>query len=138
MVKVDQLLDGVADPRNRQQDLIDIQNMEQQSIQSQPTSKPEGEPQSNAKVNKTFTNPWKSGSFYLVSFILGIVAYITARAYGLSGYDILAAFGVGISAMLIIGILQLKYDEKLEDADFVILVTELFKRFPFFRKSKND
>jgi hypothetical protein len=91
---------------------------------SEPTRVPEGR-----------VNPWRSGSFYVFAFLLGFAAYVLVRALRLNGYDIIAAVGVGITALLVIGILQLRNDNRLSDSSFTTLVIELLKRFPFFRKS---
>ena len=90
-----------------------------------------------AESQNDVINPWKSGSFYLVSLGLAITAYFIARSINISNYDILFGFAIGIASMFIVGIMQLRADNQLSDASFVRLATEFFKRFPFFRKSHN-
>jgi Leucine-rich repeat (LRR) protein len=93
--------------------------------------------QTDTFTEKKKVNPWKSGSFYLLTIILGFVGYFIVKSIGWSYLDIFAAFGSSITTAIIVGLFQLRNDDQLSDASFKTLISEFFKRSPFFHKSES-
>lgn len=80
-------------------------------------------------------NPWPSGSFYLISVLILIIAIVTSTIY----VDLIVIPFVIIGSILLIGVigaLQLKNDDKLKDENFVKLMTETYKRIPLLKQGK--
>lgn len=90
------------------------------------------------KSTNSNSNPWLSGSFYLV------LAAITLTGLGILSntvhWSLLPIIIIGgILIIGLIGVLQLRNDDKLKDESFVTLVTETFKRLPLLKpKQKNE
>jgi len=85
-------------------------------------------------------NPWLSGSFYLVSFVVIVatilIAIIVLNQYGISWTTAAIIPVVLIGGLLSIGIIganQLKNDERLSDESYVKLMIESYKRLPLLR-----
>ena len=85
-------------------------------------------------------NPWLSGSFYLVSYLVVIatilVAIVVLNKYGISwttGAVIPIVLMGGLLSIGIIGANQLKNDERLSDESYVKLMIESYKRLPLLR-----
>lgn len=81
-------------------------------------------------------NPWRSGSFYLVAFVIVIVLLLVAA----NTIPLLALPVVIIGALLaisIIGAFQLKQDERLSQKNFLELMLLTFKRLPLLSRGSN-
>jgi hypothetical protein len=89
----------------------------------------------NENKNKPSTNPWKSGSFYLISFVI-IIVVIGFVAYFVSWYALPIALIAIIIIGSIIGTLQFRQDDKLSEKNFVELMGLYFKSL-FLLRSKN-
>jgi small GTP-binding protein len=91
-------------------------------------------------------NPWQSGSFYLVSFVVIIaailIAIIVLNKYGVSWTTAAVIPLVVIGGLLSLGIVganQLRNDERLSDESYVTLMIESYKRLPLLRgKGKSN
>ncbi|NOZ35741.1 MAG: hypothetical protein GXO80_10645 [Chlorobi bacterium] len=84
--------------------------------------------------NRKKNNPWISGSFYLTIIIVAIsgVAVISKMVH----WSLLPIIIIsGILIVGIVGVLQLKNDDRITDKSFVSLMTEIFKRLPLINKS---
>jgi hypothetical protein len=89
------------------------------------------EPAKSSLVLKQ-NSPWSSGSFYLVTAIVGFLA-IGAMIYFLPWYaSPLAIIGV-ILIISVIGALQLRNDDRLSEKNFLELMVETFKRLPLLK-----
>jgi len=85
-------------------------------------------------------NPWLSGSFYLVCYLVAIatilLAIIVLNKYGVSwttGAVIPLVVIGGLLSIGIIGANQLRNDERLSDESYVKLMIESYKRLPLLR-----
>ena len=91
-------------------------------------------------------NPWQSGSFYLVSYMVVIatilISVIVLDKYGISWTTAAVIPILLIAALLTIGIIganQLKNDKLLSGQKYVKLMIESYKRLPLLRgKGKSD
>jgi hypothetical protein len=83
-------------------------------------------------------NPWISGSFYL--FLAAVVIAGLAVASNSVNWILLPVIVIGgILIIGMVGILQLRNDEKIKDKSFVKLISETYKRLPLLNKLKpND
>lgn len=88
-------------------------------------------------INMKKNNPWISGSFYLVSAIvlLSLLAGIV-NVIPLWTFPIIILGGLII--LVIIGLLQLKNDDRISDKSFTSLIKETFKQLPLLNKTKNE
>jgi GTPase SAR1 family protein len=85
-------------------------------------------------------NPWLSGSFYLVSFVVAIatilISIVVLNKYGISWTTAAVLPVVLIGGLLSIGIVganQLRNDDRLSDESYVKLMIESYKRLPLLR-----
>jgi hypothetical protein len=78
-------------------------------------------------------NPWVSGSFYLIVFIIVVVA-LSVAGQVLSIYALPIVVIGGLLALSIIGALQLRQDERLSEENFLKLMALSFKYFPWFKR----
>ncbi|MDQ1591741.1 MAG: internalin [Pyrinomonadaceae bacterium] len=133
---VGELLDGVeefsARIERRERGLIGRKSPNHMPEDIQP------KPQPPAPVQKN--NPWRSGSFYLFSYVV-IVATILAAIVVLNKFGVswttaavipLVMIG-GLLSIGIIGANQLRNDGQLSDESYVTLMIESYKRLPFLR-----
>jgi len=89
-----------------------------------------GKTNSNMKKN----NPWISGSFYLTIVIVAISGLaVLSQMVHWSLLPIIIISGILIVG--IVGVLQLKNDDRITDKSFVSLMTETFKSLPLINKS---
>ena len=82
-------------------------------------------------------NPWISGSFYFVCFIVAItIVCVIIKLFNpvLLPIVIIAA----IFIVLVVGILQLRNDDRITDSTFRALVKELLRRLPLLNKLLQD
>jgi hypothetical protein len=78
-------------------------------------------------------SPWSSGSFYLFAFI-AIVVILIICAVLLPWYAITLVFIAGILVLSIIGALQLRHDDRLNESNFLKLMALSFKYVPLLGK----
>ena len=86
--------------------------------------------------NMAKNNPWISGSFYLTVAIIAItgLAVLSNSVH----WTLLPIIIIGgILLIGIIGVLQLKNDDKITDKSFVSLVVETYKRLPLLSQKKD-
>lgn len=80
-------------------------------------------------------NPWISGSFYLTLAIVVITGLATlSNMVHWTLFPIIIIGGVLLTGM--VGLLQLKNDDKITDKSFVSLMVETYKRLPLIRRKK--
>jgi len=84
---------------------------------------------------KTKNNPWISGSFYL-TVVCVVFAGLATIANFVHWALVPIIFVAGILLILVIGVLQLKNDDRITDKSFRNLVIEILKRLPLIRKSR--
>jgi internalin A len=135
-VSVRDLLDGIEDLSSRQKrrewDADERKRRPPMDTKAPRTKQPPAAPQKN--------NPWLSGSFYLVSFVVVVATLVAAlvvlNIYGVS-FSAGANFGlVAIGTVLgvsVLGAIQLRNDNQLAEMNFVQLMIETFKRLPLLR-----
>lgn len=91
-------------------------------------------------------NPWVSGSFYLVAFLVALAAIVVTvvvlNTYGVSLATLAVVPIVLIAGLLTIGVVganQLRNDERLSDESYVKLMIESYKGLPLLRgKDESD
>ena len=88
--------------------------------------------QNNMKANN---NPWISGSFYLTT-ILVIIVLLAVLSKIIHWTILPITIIAGILIVGLIGILQLKNDDKISDKTFMSLLTETYKRLTLIGKRK--
>ena len=86
---------------------------------------------------KTPPNPWKSGSFYLVAFVI-VVSMLGVIAARLPWYALPLVLIAGAIFLPIIGALQLRNDDQLRDKSFVELMGIVIKQLPLLKGRDND
>jgi small GTP-binding protein len=133
---VRELLDGVEElstrMQRRERDLNERRFPQRMPEEIQLKPRPPSATQKN--------NPWLSGSFYLVSFVVAIATILIAIVV-LDKYSISWTTGAVIPVVLIGGLLtigiiganQLKNDARLSDESYVKLMIESYKRLPLLR-----
>lgn len=90
------------------------------------------------KGNRMKTNnPWISGSFYLVLSII-IISGLGVLSNLVVWYLLPIILIGGILIISIVGILQLRNDNRLSDKSFVSLIKETFKRLPLLNQIRNS
>ena len=77
-------------------------------------------------------NPWQSGSFYVIAFVLIFAALVISACY-LPIYTLPVTIIAAILAMSVIGALQLRNDDKLSDKSFFDLMKLSLKQLPLLR-----
>lgn len=83
--------------------------------------------------HNTSLNPWVSGSFYFVVFLVVLVALaVIGRLLPIIVLPLILIGG--ILAMSVIGALQLRQDERLDEENFLKLMALSFKYLPWIRK----
>lgn len=91
-------------------------------------------PSTETKATKDeYRNPWVSGSFYLVVFIVVIAALLAVSlvvAHLLPVYVIPIVIVGGLLAVSVIGAFQLRQDDRLSEENFLKLMSLSFKYFP--------
>ena len=80
-------------------------------------------------------NPWRSGSFYLVTFVVisGVVACISVF---IPWYTTIPILIFVIIALGVIGAFQLRMDGELTESNFLTLMIETYKRLPLLIQDK--
>lgn len=89
----------------------------------------------NLPVPVPVPNPWLSGSFYLVAFLMTIAACALVAKF-VSGIAVIPVFIASLLAVGVIGALQLKQDDLLSEKGFLSLMAETYKQFPLLSKGK--
>ena len=91
-----------------------------------PTQPPKQITSDNTPAGKP-TNPWSSGSFYLVAAVV-MMTVLAVISKNVSWYVLPVVIIGGILLITVIGALQLRQDEKLSGANFLTLMSETFKQ----------
>src|SRR5258708_7459273 len=89
------------------------------------------------KPSKVYPNPWVSGSFYLIVFIVIIAAFAVVGKV-LPSYVLPIILIGAILALSVIGALQMRQDEKLSEENFLKLMTLSFKYLPWLKIRKEQ
>jgi hypothetical protein len=87
--------------------------------------------------NSNEKNPWKTGSFYLVSAIV-IIITLAVISINLPWYAVGIVLIGGILTLSVIAALQLRTDESLSEENFLKLMIETFKRLPLLKSEKSS
>lgn len=82
-------------------------------------------------------NPWISGSFYLFVCVVVIAGIAVISKFVHWSLIPIILIG-GILLIFLIGIFQLKNDDRISDKSFVSLIKETFKRLPLLTKFGNN
>lgn len=83
-------------------------------------------------LKMTKNNPWISGSFYLVVAIVAITGLaVLSNSVHWTLFPIIILGGILLIG--IIGVLQLKNDDKISDKSFTTLLIETFRRLPLLK-----
>jgi Flp pilus assembly protein TadB len=78
-------------------------------------------------------SPWKSGSFYLVVFLV-VIAALAVVGHVIPTIALPAIVIGGIIALAVIGAFQMRQDEKLSQENFLKLMTLSLKYLPWIRR----
>lgn len=90
-----------------------------------------------SKFNMKKNNPWLSGSFYLFLAVIVIVGLgVLSQSVNWALLPVIIIGGILLIAL--IGIFQLKNDDKITDKSFVSLIIETYKRLPLINKKNKD
>ncbi|HJQ67827.1 MAG TPA: COR domain-containing protein [Blastocatellia bacterium] len=139
---VKELLDGVEEPsarmRRRERDLDERRFPPPMPEEIRP------KPRTPSAIQQS--NPWRSGWFYLISYVVVIATIVAAivvlNIYGISWTTAAVIPVVIIGGLLSIGIIganQLRNDDRLSDESYVKLMIESYKRLPLLRgKGESD
>lgn len=85
--------------------------------------------QQRAAPTVSSPNPWKSGSFYLGSFV--VVGLVTAGVAAVAGpWAAVPLLAIGVLAVLAIGPLQQRQDGQLTEKSFLELMIEVARNLP--------
>jgi len=116
-----------ADTRDMAVNLLDIANLSERLTDFI------GRKGNRMKTN----NPWISGSFYLVLAIT-IISGLGVLSNVVNWYLLPIILIGGILIIVIVGILQLRNDDRLSDRSFVTLIKETFKRIPLLNQIRQN
>lgn len=115
---VQDLLNGVADFNTRQRDFAPAEDVKPPAPQPPPP----------------LPNPWLSGSFYLVAFVVVIAACgLVAKFVSLAA--VVPAFIISLLAVGVIGAFQLKQDNRMSEKGFLSLMGETYKQLPLLNRA---
>ena len=125
-INVKQLLDGVETEQSRK-NRRDNRGKERR-VDHQPDQSP-------SQYGKT--NPWRSGSFYLVTLVI-ILALLAVIGTYVSWYALPIVIVGALLAIAIVGALQLRQDKGLSEANFLDLMIETYKRMPLLKRDDSE
>ncbi|MEQ6118670.1 hypothetical protein [Reichenbachiella sp. MALMAid0571] len=114
-----------CDTRDMAVNLLDVENIAERLEDYIGKKKPE------MKKN----NPWLSGSFYLIATIV-VISGLGVLSNTVEWYLFPIVLIGGILIVGIVGVLQLKNDERISDKSFVSLIKETYKRLPLLNQIK--
>jgi internalin A len=77
-------------------------------------------------------NPWRSGSFYLLVFVVVMATLVTASNY-MQWYAMPLVLIAALLAIPLVGVLQALNDGTLTEKGFLKVVLESYKRLPLLR-----
>jgi hypothetical protein len=80
-------------------------------------------------------NPWISGSFYLVVFLI-VVAALAVVGHIISIIALPVVIAGGILALSVIGAFQMRQDEKLSQENFLKLMALSLKYLPWIKRQE--
>lgn len=83
------------------------------------------------KIKPNLSNPWLSGSFYLFAVVVLLLVLAAINVY-LSWYTLVPVLIACVLMIVVIGVLQLRNDKNLSEANFVKLIVEALKRLSLF------
>lgn len=83
------------------------------------------------KAKPDLSNPWLSGSFYLFAVVVLLLVLAAINVY-MSWYTLIPILIACVLMIVVIGVLQLRNDKNLSEANFVRLIVEAFKRLSLF------
>ena len=130
-VDVKKLLNGV-EPEEERRGQREEGDMKKKGSAPRPTPPPKLITSDNTPASKQ-VNPWSSGSFYLVAAVV-MMTVIAVISMNVSWSVLPAVIIGGILFITVIGALQLRQDEKLDETSFLTLMSEAFKQL--FRLKK--
>lgn len=84
----------------------------------------------------TKNNPWLSGSFYVIAFLI-IITALAVLARLISWYIIPLVIIGSLLTFTVIGAMQLRNDNQLKDENFYKLIIEFFKRLALLLTAKS-
>jgi hypothetical protein len=85
----------------------------------------------NSRVSRR-QNPWISGSFYLVVMVV-VMTLVATIGQMVPVYVLPIVVIVGLLAVIMVGIFQLRQDDRFSEANVLILVQETLKRLPLLQ-----
>lgn len=83
------------------------------------------------------SNPWISGSFYVLAFVV-VMTVLAVISSSLPWYSVGIVFIGGLLAFSIISALQLRDDKNLSEENFIKLMLEALKQLPSLLKFPKD
>lgn len=119
--------DIYADTRDMAVNLLDIENIAERLDDFIGKKKPE------MKTN----NPWPSGSFYVIAAIL-IISTLGVLSNTVDWYLLPIILIAGILIIGIVGVLQLRNDDRISDKSFTSLIKETYRRLPLLNQIKKN
>lgn len=87
----------------------------------------------NPKMERN--NPWISGSFYLTATVV-VVSALGVLSSTVAWYLLPIVLIAGILIVGLVGILQLKNDDRISDKSFTALIKETYRRLPLLNQIK--
>lgn len=114
-----------CDTRDMVVNLLDIENIAERLDDFIGKKKPE------MKKN----NPWVSGSFYLIVVII-VLSGLGVLSKTVVWYLFPIVLIAGILIVGLVGILQLKNDDRISDTSFASLIKETYRRLPLLNQIK--
>ena len=131
----EQIFEGMTDPYSVQDLLngvVDVERRRDERDFPAPHYRRE-----NLPVPVPVPNPWLSGSFYLVAFLLTITACALVAKF-VSGIAVIPVLIASFLAVGVIGALQLKQDDRLSEKGFLSLMAETYKQLPLLSKGNTQ
>ena len=116
-----------CDTRDMAVNLLDIENIAERLDDFIGKKKP--------KMKKN--NPWLSGSFYLIAVIV-ILSGLGVLSNTVVWYLFPIVLIAGILIVGLVGILQLRNDDRMSDKSFASLLKETYRRLPLLSQIKKD
>jgi hypothetical protein len=83
------------------------------------------------------SNPWISGSFYLFAAVV-LITLVALVTNFVAPWALPIVVAGGLIAVLLVGVLQLRNDDALQDESFVTLVVETLKRLPLLNRFSGE
>jgi hypothetical protein len=116
-----------GDTRDMAVNLLDIENIAERLDDFIGKKRPE------MKKN----NPWLSGSFYLIASII-VISILGVLSNTVAWYLLPIVLIAGILIVGLVGILQLRNDDRISDKSFTSLIKETYRRLPLLNQIKKN